>query len=369
VKGAILDALGKELKLELPSTYDHYDDGLQAAINDKAIVPVEKLDQAFDGFSPPSTSRYLDGAAIILENIQPALTPNQIRDRINWQRVQPSTEKSSTNVYRDFTVEAPGNDGTKPATRAVILVGDPLLPYSKDQAKWRDDLAAPMWNLTQAAINKPPQLQRVSNFDAAVAGDTTNDALMALGMSVVVILAYIWLRFGNLRYGTATVVAMLHDTVLVVGFVGLSHYLGHTAVGRFLLIEPVRVNLTIVAAVLTVMSYSMIDTIVVFDRVREIRGKYGLLSRKVINDAVNQTLSRTLLTVGTTMATVAVMYFFGGSGIHGFTFVLLIGILVGSYSSIAIAAPILLVRAKQDDGSGGVGSGQTQVKQLQTAGR
>jgi SecD/SecF fusion protein len=97
------------------------------------------------------------------------------------------------------------------------------------------------------------------------------------------------------------------------------------------------------------MGYSMIDTIVVFDRIRENRGKYGHLSRMVVNDAVNQTLSRTLLTAGTTTMTVAFMYFLGGSGIHGFTFVLLIGILVGTYSSVAIAAPILLLGAEDRD--------------------
>ncbi len=86
----------------------------------------------------------------------------------------------------------------------------------------------------------------------------------------------------------------------------------------------------------------MIDTIVVFDRIRENRGRYGHLDRAVINDAINQTLSRTMLTCGTTIMTVSFMYFLGGAGIHGFTFVLLIGILVGTYSSVAIAAPLLL---------------------------
>jgi SecD/SecF fusion protein len=113
-------------------------------------------------------------------------------------------------------------------------------------------------------------------------------------------------------------------------------------------LEPFRINLTVVAGILTIMGYSMIDTIVVFDRIRENRGKYGHLDAQVIDDAVNQTLSRTLLTCGTTTVTVAFMYFLGGAGIHGFTFVLLVGILVGTYSSIAIAAPILLIGAQRE---------------------
>jgi SecD/SecF fusion protein len=123
------------------------------------------------------------------------------------------------------------------------------------------------------------------------------------------------------------------------------------------LLEPFRINLTLVAAILTVMSYSMIDTIVVFDRIREIRGKYGHISRAVINDGINQTLSRTLLTCGITIIMVATMYICGGPGIHGFTFVLLIGILVGTYSSIAIAAPILLIGASKTAVRPGTGTG------------
>jgi SecD/SecF fusion protein len=119
-------------------------------------------------------------------------------------------------------------------------------------------------------------------------------------------------------------------------------------IGKVLQLEQFRIDLTVVAGILTIMGYSMIDTIVVFDRIRENRGKFGTVSRKVINDAINQTLSRTLLTAGTNVVTVAIMYFLGGPGIHGFTFVLLFGILVGTYSSVAIAAPILLL-GKQEE--------------------
>jgi SecD/SecF fusion protein len=144
--------------------------------------------------------------------------------------------------------------------------------------------------------------------------------------------------------------------------IGFSHALSTTRIGEWLLLEPFRINLTVVAGVLTVMGYSMLDTIVVFDRIRELRGKFGHLSAQVVNDGINQTLSRTLLTAGTTVISLAIMYFVGGPGIHGFTFVLFVGILVGTYSSIAIAAPILLIgrtgeetagRAKERPGAAG----------------
>jgi SecD/SecF fusion protein len=96
------------------------------------------------------------------------------------------------------------------------------------------------------------------------------------------------------------------------------------------------------------MSYSMIDTIVVFDRIRENRGKFGAVNRDEINESINQTLSRTILTGSTNICTVLFMYLLGGPGIHGFTFALLIGIIVGTYSSVAIASPMLLIGSKKE---------------------
>ncbi|MCA9182693.1 MAG: protein translocase subunit SecDF, partial [Planctomycetales bacterium] len=99
---------------------------------------------------------------------------------------------------------------------------------------------------------------------------------------------------------------------------------------------------TEVAAFLTIIGYSLNDTIVVFDRIREVRGRNPKLTSDMINASVNQTLSRTLLTSGTTLLTLVVLYIFGGEGIHAFAFALLIGIIVGTYSSIFIASPVLL---------------------------
>jgi len=227
------------------------------------------------------------------------------------------------------------------------LANDDSIPYMTDKDKWQEELAAPLWKLTNEAVNRPAQLQQVKTFDAQVAGDTTADAIKALVLSVLVIMVYIWFRFGNLKYGTATVLALLHDVAFTIAALGFAHYLYNVpGISKVLMLEPFRINMTVVAGILTIMGYSMIDTIVVFDRIRENRGKFGHVSRKIINDAINQPLSRTLLTAGTNIMTVAIMYFLGGEGIHGFTFVLLVGILVGTYSSIAIASPILLVGRK-----------------------
>jgi preprotein translocase subunit SecF len=152
-------------------------------------------------------------------------------------------------------------------------------------------------------------------------------ALLATLYSMAGMLVYLWFRF-QLIYGVAAVVACFHDTLITVGAFALTNQ---------------EISLTVIAAILTLVGYSMNDTIVVFDRIREnLR-----LSRReslpdVVNRSINQTLSRTVLTSGLTFLTVLSLYLFGGQVLSGFSFALVIGILIGTYSSIAIAAPMLV---------------------------
>jgi SecD/SecF fusion protein len=373
VQKKIVAELGDRVNLQRPSLFDQYDQPLNAVLS-TVVIPISKTTpdavNKAAGFEPNGVHTYDGGAAIVLKNLNPPLSPNEIRQRIERQRLQPQAGEAQMQASRDFSVAGPGGDDEK-STTAVVLVSDSVVPYDKDKGKWSDGLAAPAWALVHDALAQPPQFQKVNSFNAQIAGDTERDAITALILSLVVILAYIWLRFGNLKYGNATVVAMLHDTLIVIGAIGLAHLAFNVLppLAKILLLEPFRLNLTLVASILTVMSYSMIDTIVVFDRIRENRGKYGHLDRKVVNDSINQTLSRTLLTAGTNVLTVAVMYIFGGPGIHGFTFVLLFGILIGTYSSIAIAAPFLLLsRQPQAQGSGKTpGNSPPTLGQLQRA--
>ena len=150
---------------------------------------------------------------------------------------------------------------------------------------------------------------------------------LATVYSLLGMLVYLWFRF-QLIYGVAAVVACFHDTLITVGFFALT--------GQ-------EISLTVIAAILTLIGYSMNDTIVVFDRIREnLR-----LSRReslpdVVNRSINQTLSRTVLTSGLTFLTVLSLYIFGGTVLRGFSFALVVGILIGTYSSIAVAAPMLV---------------------------
>jgi SecD/SecF fusion protein len=351
VKTAVLKAMGDKLKLDLPSHFTGSDQSAEAAL-DQQVVPIKSDSQKFGNIAPPASelAAHLEGVALVLNNIDPPLTVNQIKQRFERARMQPQVGQAAQ-PFREISIIPEGEPTpNEPVKNAVLLISDPLFPHEKDPLKWMQELANPVWSLAKEGVTGEASLQKVVNFDAQVAAETQREATLALLLSIVGIMAYIWLRFGNLKYGTATVVALVHDTIFTIAAVGMAHYIADTAMGRALLIEPFRINLTLVAAVLTVMGYSMNDTVVVFDRVRENRGKFGDASRRVINDSINQTLSRTLLTGGTTILTIFVMYVWGGSGIHGFTYALLLGILVGTYSSIAIASPILLFGNEADKG-------------------
>ncbi len=152
-------------------------------------------------------------------------------------------------------------------------------------------------------------------------------AAWATVYSLIGMLIYLWFRF-ELIYGVAAVVAVFHDTLITVGAFSLTNQ---------------EITLTVIAAILTLIGYSMNDTIVVFDRIREnlATSRRESLS-DVVNRSINQTLSRTVLTSGLTFLTVLSLYLFGGEVLHGFSFALVVGILIGTYSSIAVAAPMLV---------------------------
>ena len=160
-----------------------------------------------------------------------------------------------------------------------------------------------------------------------VGSQLRKQATLAVGFSLLAMLVYLWFRF-ELIYGVAAVVAVFHDTLITVGAFSLTNK---------------EITLTVIAAILTLVGYSMNDTIVVFDRIRE---NIKLMRREslaeIVNKSINQTLSRTILTSGLTFLTVLSLYLFGGEVLHGFSFALVVGIIIGTYSSIAVAAPMLV---------------------------
>ncbi|MFN7841100.1 MAG: protein translocase subunit SecD [Pirellula sp.] len=192
----------------------------------------------------------------------------------------------------------------------------------------------------KAQVRARPIWQSISQIEGSVATEMQRRAWAALILSLIAITAYIWFRFQSLSYGIAALVSLIHDVIITLGVLAISHWLFQPL--GFLLIEDFKISLTIVAAFLTIIGYSLNDTIVVFDRIREVKGKSPRLTPEMVNASTTQTLSRTLLTSSTTIFALILMYIFGGEGIHAFSFCLLIGIVVGTYSSIFIAAPTLL---------------------------
>lgn len=192
-----------------------------------------------------------------------------------------------------------------------------------------------------AKLSSEPFFPSASSFGSQVAGRAQLQALAALLASLVGIVLYIWFRFQHIWFGLAAVAALIHDVAIVIGAIALSHWI-YQAIGGVLLIDNFKISLSVVAALLTVVGYSLNDTIVVFDRIREVRGRSHKFTGDMIDVSVVQTLSRTTLTSFTTLIVVFILYGWGGDSIHAFAFSLLIGIVTGTYSSIFVASPILL---------------------------
>ena len=186
----------------------------------------------------------------------------------------------------------------------------------------------------------------IRHFDLVgpkVGRELRTQALTATLLALTGMLIYVALRF-ELVYGAAAVIAVFHDTIITVGLFSLFNK---------------QIDLPVIAALLTLVGFSMNDTIVVFDRIREnlkLMRKESLYT--IINASINQTLSRTILTSGFTLLTALSLYFFGGPVLHGFSFALVFGILVGTYSSIFVASPILVAwqewAAKRNESPGGL---------------
>jgi SecD/SecF fusion protein len=242
-------------------------------------------------------------------------------------------------------------------TSAIAVLSKELSDVEVDNKNWNhtDNSIFEDWTVTMPAgesearaivdrlqkdLNDSIVWQTSSQIGGQVSADTRLRALGAIVVSLVGIVAYMWFRFQKAVWGIAAVVALAHDTLIMLGGIAASYWL--VGLLGFAGVEQFKISLPVVAAFLTLIGYSVNDTIVIFDRVREIRGKSPYLTRQMLNDAVNLTMSRTILTSGTVFMVVTVLYFFGGPGIHAFAFSLVIGVISGTYSTVFIAAPLLL---------------------------
>ncbi|WP_181706905.1 protein translocase subunit SecF [Chthonobacter rhizosphaerae] len=190
-----------------------------------------------------------------------------------------------------------------------------------------DDAQQAVVGKVQAAFGDEVEYRRVEVVGPRVSGELAQNGTFGVLLSLLCIMVYVWFRF-EWQYALGAIVATLHDIVLTVGLFA------------FLQLE---FNLSSIAAILTIIGYSLNDTVVVYDRIRELRRKYKRMHLITLLDlAINQTLARTTMTAATTLIALSSLYLFGGEVIRSFTFAMLFGVLVGTYSSIFIAAPVLI---------------------------
>jgi SecD/SecF fusion protein len=271
---------------------------------------------------------FVGGVAVVVRNVNPPMTETELADRI-------AEVRSGQGQLRDTHVIGLGPE-TPDGFRSLAV----LVKMDTPAGRWNEASRGEVKTVGEAMSRE--QTMMAMSFDAALAGRAAERALIAIVLSWIAMIIYLWVRFGTAQWGLAAVICLIHDVLIALGMVAVSGWLYDTFIGRALGISWFRVDMTMVAALLTVVGYSVNDTIVIFDRIRENRGKLTTVNSLIINRSVNQTLSRTILSNGTCLATVLIMYIWGGEGIKGFNFALLIGVGIGTYSTIAIASPLLL---------------------------
>jgi preprotein translocase subunit SecF len=223
------------------------------------------------------------------------------------------------------------------AAQHYLAAGDAIVAYRSRIGLFRSaaDIdaipdvtpAVKAW-LKQNTVIGPFTVLSADNVGPQVGRDLRTKALWAVLLSTLAMLVYIWFRF-DVKFGVGAIVAIIHDTLITIGLLSIFNR---------------EITLVVVAALLTLVGYSMNDTVVVYDRIREnMKGNRRDPLAKVINDSINQTLSRTVMSSGLTFLVVVALFFLGGEVLNTFALTLVIGIIVGTYSSIYVAAPIVVI--------------------------
>lgn len=353
VQYAITEALGDQLRTQPKVAYAVQSEGGRPfPINDRRIDRVVPPGILPAGAAADLTD-YLGGALIVLNQLDPPQVvaegaPGSLADRLRNMRLQPGYQDYPWRNFRLYGLQPAGknSDGQDTFSAVAIAIVDSNYSHNTDPATWASEFAEKELALAQAALDSEQALRKVTQFKPQIATQSSVQAMLALALSWAMIIGYVWIRFGKAVYGIAGVVALVHDVLIALAFIGLSGLVANYA--GFLLIENFRINMTVIAALLTIIGFSINDTIVIFDRVREVRGRLGVVTPDIINRSINECMSRTILTTSTLLLTVFSMYILGGSSIRGFNFCMLVGCLSGVYSTVAIAGPLLLLnyRAK-----------------------
>jgi len=305
------------------------------------VLSTEEIDE-----SMVELGDYLGGVKIVVKLDKP-VTYSELEGRFKDIRFKPDAQDLVWYGYKLLNTDLGEFEPEETVTEFVYASVHPEAGYRElNTDEWNEIVRNEREKISRA-VSLETSLARVTQIDPSIGAQSKIQALIAIVLSLTVVIGYIWIRFGTASYGFAAIVALVHDVCITLGAVTVCTFIADTPIGKMLLIQDFKIDLQMIAAFLTIIGYSLNDTIVVFDRIRENRGKSTVLSARLISNSINQTLSRTLLTSFTTFLVVLVMYIWGGAGLRGFTFAMLVGILAGTYSSIAIAAPILLLGRKE----------------------
>ena len=203
--------------------------------------------------------------------------------------------------------------------------GDFLIKFEKN-ANENEKFTTDLKNIISKKIGSAVNFRRVESVGPKVSSELLKQGLTAIVLSLAAMLFYIWIRF-EWQFSLGAIMALIHDVIITLGIFSILSF---------------EVNLSIVAAVLTIVGYSMNDTVVIFDRIRENLLKYSKISTNEISDiSINETLSRTIITSLTTLFALVSIFILGGEILRGFSFAMILGVLIGTYSSIFVASPVL----------------------------
>jgi len=299
----------------------------------------------------PELADYIGGIKMDVTLSRPALR-QEIDQRLKDLRFRPDTQDLAWYPYQLFGAGFKPLETTGPVSAFTYVSAQPEAGLRQLSAEeWSQFVNNEKARVVQAA-QRETSLPRVTQIDPFVGSEAKTKALIAIVLSLAVMFSYIAVRWQlDWRYGFGGVVTLFHDTCVSVGMVSACTYIAATPIGQALLISGFKIDLVMIAAFLTLLGYSINDTIVVYDRIRTVVRRRGgtretTITPEIINDSINLTMSRTLLTGTTTLLVVAVLYIFGGPGLRGFNFAILTGIVIGTYSSIGISAPVLLAFAR-----------------------
>lgn len=295
-------------------------------------------------------SRFVGGVAIVLDNLDPPPTLEALRERLQQVRGQPDFQGTMGRRHDVIVL-----DGTESRVRtAVVVVLDPDLTYFSDQQRWEAELRGVEWRLVREALTRPTTFLSAQTFSAAIAATFAAQAIGAVVISAVLIVIYVGVRFNSVRFSVAAIVPTLLDCVAAVGLIAMAEiiYDANTSLATALGLQAFKIDLTVVAALMTILGYSINDKIVVLDRIRENRGKLTHVTRDIVNASINQVLSRTIMTGTTTILSTFVLYAVGGEGVRSFAYSLGLGIIIGTFSSVALGAPLVWSRRAEERSAG-----------------